>query len=346
MQPNLPQEPRENTTFPAKLLSSLNSNIIRKVTQAIVVFIVLLAAWQFSQFVDFLRSGGVGFAPSRPPVVEGFLPIAAIVAFKGWLYNGVIDRLHPAGLMIFIATITTAWLFRRALCSWICPIGTLSEYLSELGRKIFGKNLKVPQIVDYLLLGVKYVIFFWIAQMLLLMPGQEAVAFMQIPYYTITDVKMFDFFMEAGFKTFAVIGILIVLSTLIKSFWCRYLCPYGAMLGILGLFSPILLTRDKASCINCNRCNQACPSNVEVATKAYVVTPECTGCTSCITACPKPDTLKFKLLGFLPINTMVYTFAFLIIFFGIIWWAKLNGYWETSITIQEYLMFDSMFREL
>lgn len=330
----------EQQPVPKTILSKVP---LRKIVQFFVVALMLIAAWQFYGFVDYLRSGGSGTIPERPPVVEGFLPIAAFVAFKAFLATGEIDPIHPAGLVILIATLVTAWLFRRALCSWICPIGTLSEYLAKIGQKIMGKNLTIPKWLDFILLGIKYAIFIFITRAFFLMSADDAIGFMQIPYYAVSDIKMFDMFVNLSSTGLIVIAVLMVLSVLIKSFWCRYLCPYGAFLGIVSFFSPFVLTKNTDTCINCGLCNKACPNRVDVAgTKKIVATTECTGCTSCTTVCPRKDTLQFKLLGLSPVRPLIFSAAFLVVFWGFIVWAKMTGHWESVLTFSDYQMLEQI----
>lgn len=107
---------------------------MRKAVQFSIAALMLFAAWQFYGFAAYVHAGAIGSAPFRPPPAESFLPLAAIVAFKGLLSNGIFDTIHPAGLVILIATLMTGLLFKRALCSWICPIGTLSERLGLFVR--------------------------------------------------------------------------------------------------------------------------------------------------------------------------------------------------------------------
>ena len=317
---------------------------LRKAVQLSIAIMLLFAAWQFYEFVTYVRSyTAFGPVPTRPPVAEGFLPLAALVAFKAWLATGTIDPVHPAGLIIFIATLLTAWLFRRALCSWICPIGTLSEFLNKLAKKIIGRTFVLPKWLDYPLLALKYVLFFYIFKMFIFdFRAEDAIQFMQIPYYAVSDIKMFDMFTNISGKWILIVLGIFAVTAVIKSFWCRYLCPYGALLGLLGIFGPIFLKRDKELCIDCNKCNKACPNVVEVATKNYVVSTECTGCASCVHACPKEGALGFKLFGVVKLNALTYSLAFLGLFFGIILWAQLTGHWDSNLTMEQYKYLDSM----
>ena len=317
---------------------------LRRFVQFAVVIIFLIAIWQFNNFIGYMRNDGIGDIPYKPPVAEGFLPIAALVAFKAMLSTGQIDPIHPAGLIIFIVTLATAWIFRRALCSWICPIGTLSEQLAKLGQKIMGgRNLKMPKLLDFTLLVIKFVLFFFIFKLFVTMTTEDAISFMGSPFYSISDIKMFDFFMNSGLKVIGVIGFLMLLSVFFKNFWCRYLCPYGALLGIIGFFSPHQLMKNNETCINCAKCNKACPNQVNVMDKKKIVaSTECTGCAACVKACPVEGTIQMKLFGIVPVKPFIFSVAFIVVFFGAIFLAKVTGHWNSSVSIDEYRQLDKV----
>jgi polyferredoxin len=93
----------------------------------------------------------------------------------------------------------------------------------------------------------------------------------------------------------AVILTLVLLSMMIQNVWCRFLCPYGALMGLVSILSPIKIRRDQSTCIDCNKCNKACPSHLPVAQLLTVRSAECTGCLSCIAACPAENALNFAL---------------------------------------------------
>ncbi len=315
---------------------------LRLVIQIYVVAVMLFAAWQFYGFYEAVQ-GYTSFAPERPAVVEGFLPIAAIVAFKAMFVTGEIDPVHPAGLVILLIVLLTGWIFRRALCSWICPIGTLSEYLGKLGKKLMGRNFNIPKWLDIPLLILKYALFLYVIRAFIFLPAEYAASFMQLPYYTVSDVKMFELFLNLGTRSLAFIGVLMLLSFLFKNFWCRYLCPYGALVGLLGVFSPFVLKKNSETCINCGRCNKVCPSKVNVqGKKSLVISTECTGCASCVAECPKANTLEFKFLGIIPVKPLIFSAGFLVAFFGLIVLAKVTGYWESTATLYDYQMLYNM----
>ncbi|PYX91283.1 MAG: hypothetical protein DMG71_20560, partial [Acidobacteria bacterium] len=103
-------------------------------------------------------------AGARPAGVEGWLPIAGMMNFKYWLLTGHVPAMHPAAMFLLITFLSIAFLFRKAFCSWLCPVGTLSEYLWQAGRKLFRRNFLLPRWLDIPLRGLKYLLlgfFVW-----------------------------------------------------------------------------------------------------------------------------------------------------------------------------------------
>ena len=76
----------------------------------------------------------------------------------------------------------------------------------------------------------------------------------------------------------------IIASIFISRFFCRALCPLGAMYGLVAKFSIIKVAFDKNECINCGRCDSVCP--VELDVRKEVGCSECLSCGDCINACP------------------------------------------------------------
>lgn len=317
-----------------------NSYLWRRSVQFLFAAICIVIGIQFIRFVNVLSDPNSTAVVSRPSGVEAFLPISALVALKSWLANGVFDSIHPAGLVLLLAALLVSFLLKRAFCSWICPFGTLSEGLALLGKKLFKKNFTPPRWLDYALRSLKYLLLaFFVFFIFVLMDGAAAYAFLQSPYNMIADIKMLDFFKNISWVGISVIAGLVLLSVLIQNFWCRYLCPYGALLGLLGMISPWKIRRETTSCISCKKCSIACPNRIEVEKALNVWSPECTGCLNCVVQCPVKDTLKFDLpksrFPMSPKKLALGVVGLWIVFVGV---AKLTGHWETSIPMQMYRM--------
>ena len=134
----------------------------RTYIQLLFLFIVLLIGFEFYLFTTFLESGGSATFYERPAGVEAFLPISSLMSLYYFILSGNIHPAHPAGLIIFIAIITVSFVFGKSFCSWICPIGFISESLGDLGekiqKKIFKKRIQMPRWFDYPLRSLKYLL--------------------------------------------------------------------------------------------------------------------------------------------------------------------------------------------
>jgi len=127
---------------------------------------VVLMLWvvgigiRFGMFVNSVERGATAPLLSRPPSVEGFLPIGALTSLKYWLVSGKIHPVHPAALVIFLTILLMSLLAKKSFCSWLCPVGTLSEVAYKLGRCVFGQNYSIWLWLDLLLRCVKYLLLF------------------------------------------------------------------------------------------------------------------------------------------------------------------------------------------
>ena len=95
-------------------------------------------AWTCLRFLDHVRwaMGQSDIWTPKPPAVEGFLPISALMAAKRLALTGQYDPIHPAGLTIFLAIIAMSLVFRKAFCGQLCPVGFLSNLLERLGGRL------------------------------------------------------------------------------------------------------------------------------------------------------------------------------------------------------------------
>lgn len=82
-------------------------------------------------------------------------------------------------------------------------------------------------------------------------------------------------------------------SMFVERPWCRWLCPFGAVLSTLGLLSPLTIRRDTNLCTNCGRCSRACPFTIKVSSVKAVRDDRCNRCTRCLEACPAEGALSY-----------------------------------------------------
>jgi len=234
---------------------------------------------------------------ARPPAVEAFLPISALVGLKRLALTGSWDAIHPAGLAILLAAIASAFVARKAFCGWVCPVGTVSRGLEWLGKRLLWRRgwPRIPRALDYALLSLKYLVLgFFLWAVVWSMPREAIDAFLESPYNLAADAKMLLFFRDLSMTALLVLLSLAALSLVVRNAWCRYLCPYGALLGIASWLSPVRIVRDAPNCNDCQACSRVCPVEIPVASRAAIANPECTGCLSCVAACTAPGVLTIS----------------------------------------------------
>ena len=333
------QNLREKQVFTYIAQIKSDGQKVRFYIQMLFFITVVWIGFQFYGFVRYLETGGESLYFSRPPGVEGFLPISALISFKYWLLTGVFNNVHPSGLVIFILIIILGLFLKKSFCSYICPVGLISESLWQMGQKIFKRNIRVWRWLDNVLRSLKYILLlFFLWAVLVQMDVISLEKFIYSPYNRVADIKMLYFFTKIDAFALWTLIILVVFSVLIKNFWCRYLCPYGALLGFLSIFSPLKITRNEETCTDCEACTDACPHAIRVHTRLRVISDECTACGLCLAACPEQDTLDLKISGKgKAIPAWAFGLTVLLVFFFGTLLARLTGHWQNDITKTEYI---------
>jgi polyferredoxin len=312
---------------------------VRYGVQSAFLLLTVLIGYQFYGFVRHFQVPGAPFV-TRPAGVDAFLPISGLMSFKYFLVTGTVEPVHPAAFVIFSAVLLVSLLFKKGFCGWICPIGTISQWVWMAGKKVLGRNFTMERYTDGIIRSLKYILMaiFILFIGILLNPNWMVLFFMN-DYYVVADVKTMQVFTEMTPLTASVLGILLVLSFLYKNFWCRYLCPYGALLGLLSCASPVKIKRSAEHCVHCRRCSNACPSGIDVEKKAVVHSPECFGCMTCVGSCPSTGALDMTAgLGKTRriLKPLIYPAALVVLFYLVIGLGMAAGKWNSQIAYEEY----------
>ncbi|MGG3564995.1 4Fe-4S binding protein [Neobacillus rhizosphaerae] len=309
--------------------------ITRYVVQSVFLLFLLYVGLQFYRFYMHFETLGETTFVERPSAVEGFLPISALVALKVWINSGEFDQIHPAGLVLFTFFVGAGIIFRKSFCSWFCPVGTVSEWTARLGKKIFKRNFEVPTWLAWLLSPIKYLLLLFFLSMVIQMSTYSAKAFLELDYNKVSDVKMLQFFLNIGGTGLTVIAVIFILSLFFKNFWCRFLCPYGALIGLASIFRITKIRRNEETCTNCEMCTKVCPQRLKVHKVEAVNSLNCTACMSCVEACPVKDTLNMTVVN-KKVNKWFIPVAFLVMFILVVGFAKITGHWDTIISYEEW----------
>ncbi|UJF18539.1 4Fe-4S binding protein [Vibrio sp. SS-MA-C1-2] len=310
-------------------------NFLRNLCQHSMALSFFFVALQYSLHTAMLA---MNISPDflRPDVVDAFLPIAAAIELKAIVTLGYWDPVHPAGAVMLLTVMVTGVLCKRAFCGWICPIGLVGEYIYNLRTKYFKHVIKIPRWLDWPLRSLKYLLLAFFTFISVGMPINNIPYYLKGNYHKIADIKTAWVFVDPGLITLSVLGIILGLTLLQKRAFCRYFCPYGALLGLISFASPLKIRRNKVHCLNehgdlsCNKCTRACPSNIVIHTKDQIRTDECQACMSCISACPKKEALGFKTRNGWQVSSKSLMVIVLIIMFGLPLIAYTAGFWHSQ----------------
>jgi len=298
-----------------------------------VTILIGVQSWRFYQGALL----GVSPLPTRPPGAEGFLPISGLMGIVDWGYQGTLNSIHPAATILVIIALAMAFLLRKAFCSWICPIGFLSELLARFGRWSFGRNFRPWKWIDIPLRSLKYILMAFFVGAVLTMGPATLQAFIMSPYNRVAEVKMGLFFLDLSGFGAIVVGLLLLSSIFVQGAWCRYFCPYGALLGMFSWTSPTQVTRVADACVSCGLCDKGCMARLPISTSEEITSPECTGCLDCVAICPAKGALDLRTLGRRRVSPIAFAGMVMGLFmFGYLG-ARTMGLWENKIEDREYI---------
>lgn len=226
--------------------------------------------------------------------LHSLCPFGGVATLYNLLTDGsYIQKIHTSSVVLSAIVLLLALLFGPVFCGWICPLGTLQDWISRLGKKLLKKryNRLIPAGVDRVLRYLRYFVLAWVIYM---SASTGKLVFESIdPYYA-----LFHFWTsEVAIGGLIILGVTVLLSLVVARPWCKYACPYGALLGLFNKIRIFGIRRKASSCISCGRCTRECPMNLDVATAGVVRDTQCISCYECTSgrSCPVPDTVSFGL---------------------------------------------------
>lgn len=266
---------------------------------------------------------------------EAYCPFGGLQAFGSFLISQTLACTMTTaqivmGILLFVAVLV----FSKLFCSFICPLGTLGEWLGRMGQKL-KVRFTITGWADLGLRILKYALLF--VTFYYTLQSSELFCKKFDPYYA--AASGFDSDVELWWGI-AAIAIMVLGSFFVRLFWCKYLCPLGALsnifkfaaffIGVMALylivvaagaeisyvwplailciggfiievtrlkswFVPVVkITRNASSCIDCGKCAKKCPQAIDVDKVDVVRHVDCNLCGDCVLACPVKDTLQIN----------------------------------------------------
>jgi polyferredoxin len=263
--------------------------VARRVVQ--LGFLVLISVIAVNHTLE--ESGG-GLPIIGSASLHSICPLGGVVSIYQYAATGsLVQRVHESAFVLMMLGFALAVLVGPAFCGWVCPMGTVQELVSRIGRRIFGRkhNQFVPKKVDRWLRYLRYVVLAWVIWVTA-RSGQLIFADYD-PYYT-----LFNFWTgEVALSGIVILVAVLLAALFVERPFCKYACPYGAVLGVFNLFRVFGIKRNKNTCISCRKCDTACPMNIDVSGSGTVRDHQCISCLECTSeqACPVPKTLSLTI---------------------------------------------------
>lgn len=249
---------------------------------------------------------------------EAYCPFGGLETLYTYVSSGgrFVSHTHLSNLVLLGGVLLLTLAARGAFCGWICPLGTIQEWLfaastwlqraiPPLGRAVRALKARVgvqpilrfdqrpaPTLlarIDHWLRYGRYIVLAWAIL------GAAAYGYMVFRDYdpwaallTIAELEL-----SGGL---VVLLVVLVAALFVERPWCRYACPLGAAIGLASKVSPLRLQRDGPACAGCALCNRTCPVSIPVDTRTDVTDSSCIMCLRCVDTCPKHGALDLALV--------------------------------------------------
>lgn len=264
-------------------------NKIRVMSQVFFFVLVGLIAWN-----HYLSEIGQPMPIIGASSLHAICPYGGVETILSWLTLGVfVPKIHPSSMVLLVIILLLTILLGPVVCSYMCPLGSIQEWFSKIGRRVFGKqfNRYIPRRIDCILRYLRYGVLIFTVY---LTTQSLKLVFLEVdPYYA-----LFNFWSEEATLGGIIVLVLILVSSLfIERPWCKYACPFGAIVGLLNKISLFKIRRNPVTCIDCGKCSRNCPMNIDVANKTVVSDHQCISCGICTseTVCPIKNTVERKI---------------------------------------------------
>lgn len=196
-------------------------------------------------------------------------------------------------LISAISIIPLTILFGRFFCGWMCAFGTLGDFMFYIGRKVFKIKFKISEEMDKTLKYVKYVLLLFLILIVWSIRDINISAFSPWDAFgsllTFTAIPDFSYVIKEVTVGFIFLLIIMVSSMLVERFFCRYLCPLGAVFAIVSKLRFVRIKKPSAGCGKCRACTKNCPMGIPLYSMNRVDSGECIDCMKCVTICPRDN---------------------------------------------------------
>ncbi len=230
-------------------------------------------------------------------VAHAFCPYVQICFGLHTILGKVNHLYYPiATILGFLVIIITVFI-GRFFCGWICPFGTIQELVKSFSLKYIEKKKCSKRDMNFnydrKLKFTKYLVFLFTVFATIF--TVQSVYMLFCPVLSLSYPKTYLVMLLPWISLITIF----ILPLIWERFWCRYLCPYAALMNItqyLGQFIKLkrkYVYRNLEVCVECRLCVRVCPMNIDLLDTEFVKDVECIKCFKCLCICPKKQALTY-----------------------------------------------------
>jgi len=225
--------------------------------------------------------------------LHAICPFGGVASVYSLVVDGnFVKLIYESSMVLLIIVIGLAIMFGPVFCGWICPLGSIQDWFSNLGKKLKLLNKwTIPRNIDSVLRYFRYVVLIMV---LIATAKHKFLVFANIDPYN----ALFTFWTrDVALASLVVLIATLVMAIFIERPWCKYFCPFGAFLGLFNLIRIFKIKRNETTCINCSKCDVLCPMNIEISNRKQIRNHQCITCLKCTSEknCPVVDTVELKI---------------------------------------------------
>ena len=208
-----------------------------------------------------------------------------LVAFMDGTFSA--GELLPQIILVFMVFLVTA-LWGRFFCGFLCSFGMLQELIFFFSRRVISGRTRISERFDSIMKFLKYFILVFIVAgvWILALPVDSSWNPWGVFGILVSgNVSIISSAMPT--VGFALLLAIMLGSLFVERFFCRYLCPLGALFAVVSRKRFYKIRRQSDSCTNCGLCTRSCSMGIRIPEKNAVISGECIQCMQCLSICPK-----------------------------------------------------------
>ena len=211
-------------------------------------------------------------------------------------------------LLWALATISLTIIFGRFFCSWVCPFGSLHHFVGFLAhrrkssaQKIQLNKYRKAQCIKYFVLifflgmaafpSIAATLQTGLLDPIPLITRSFNLVLLPIADRTANFVSVTSRFYEGAWLIFAMFLAAVLLNLAIPRFYCRFICPLGALFAVIGRFAIWRIGKNQSECVNCKLCERSCEGGCEPSGNIRI--SECVLCFNCRQDC-KDELISYQ----------------------------------------------------